>query len=999
MGNSESKDDGTDNNESGGSWLDSVNKSISEAAEKAKEKKKEEAERVEKEKEEETKGETICLKLFNENKEKITVEVNFKMNDEKEDEKKKNMFYELLQNDYFDSDKRETKIVDVSGVKLNMKNNLSSSSVYNCGGNLRIECDIPTSKENFPNYSKFILNVNEVGDSDEVNLIKILTTFMMDKDFLTTYYFDSKLVSENNVPLINLKEHIGDNQKIVNGSGNDVSSSNGSTSDSNGNLKICWNWNAGRDYTKDRINGMINYYMLKFNELIDYIINNDLVVVDSEFSKKFISLFMNNSDILYSYSNGTLLLPSLINWLSSKLNEGKFHALSMCGFIKSGSKIFPVDDERKKWNEVVKWSDKKDEFTPCVSVPRNINNGILEMSKYNYPFYSDYQNVKNVLTDTPEVDFKLCDESTSSSVSKFTEDNYPDSSELIKKIKYAIRNEVGTVDKNVKGKVKATIPIEFNAVSATIDELYNVKKVNMKYMGLCLESEFPIDGKDCLGKTIYATSEDGKITIASASSREYDVYTLKKPNEIKDELFAQTKYIKPKNAGDNGYVNPKILGVKNKGIKYNDVAVDGYEYIKGVDVRNTRQRIPRKKTFYLDWDTRCDGDEPKKFEGSVCEVGKSLLDLGYHNIVSPDEIVLTADLEIEYETTIKEPVYKGPSGFETTNIYDNRLICMCETKYDLYFFNDNVFKYWIDLIKNKGNQQFILNNLREYIKNHPGLILMNRVNRCIGEYARGFDWPVIFMNNPLGPALFNIPNSFVVPYKYYYPAFEINNKVDKENVKYDKSKAVNDVVNSVSCENSNNYLDVLFRSVIENSKMLNTKFDKDLVISIILPSRGSQIFEVISKSSSSLVPSGYVVNVSKVSDKESSLYDFTSSKILLSFRDFSGDEKLATLNNQYKFMTKLSVPLITISRENDYFTHLIINTMNESSGTSENIVYIYVSNSSISESVSNVKGVGSEESGGNVDKNKINNIMLNVEYRGVDSNKTPTCLKLQRSLA
>ena len=988
MGNSESKDDGSEV-----SFLDVIHSAGEKAKEENEKRRKEEEARTENEKEEEKKSEMTCLKLFNENKEKIKVEVNFKMNDEKEDEKNKNMLYELLQNDYFDSDKRETKIVDVSGVKLNMKNNLSSSSVYNCGGNLRIECDIPTSKENFPNYSKVILSANEVGDSDEVNLIKILTTFMTDKDFLTTYYFDSKLVSENNVPLINLKEHIGDNQKIV----------NSSASDSSGNLKICWNWNAGRNYSKDRVNGVINYYMLKLNELIDYIISNDLIVVDSEFSKKFISLFMNNSDILYSYSNGTLLLPSLINWLSSKLNEGKFHALSMCGFIKSGSKIFPVD-EQKKWNEVAKWSDKKDEFTPCVSVPRNINNGIVEMSKYNYPFYSEYWNVKNVLTDAPEVDFKLSNEPTNSSDSKFTEDIYPDSSELIKKIKYAIRNEVGAVDKNVKGKVKATVPIEFKATSATIDEIYNVKKVNMKYMGPCLESNFPIQGEDCLGKTIYATSDDGKnITLASPSSREYDVYTLKKPNEIKDSLFAQTKYIESKRAGDNGYVNPKILGVKNKGIKYNNEVVDGYEYIKGVDVSKTRQRIPRKKTFYLDWDTRCDGDEPKTFEGSVCEEHSSLLDLGYHNIVSPDKITLTAELEIEYETTIKEPVYKGPSGFKTTNICDNRLICMCETKYDLYFFNDNVFKYWISLIKNKGNQQFILNNLREYIKNHPGLILMNKVNRCIGEYARKFDWPVIFMNNPLGPALFSIPNSFVVPYKYYYPTFEIDNKVDKENVKYDKSKAVNDVVNSVSCENSNNYLDVLFRSVIENSKVLNTKFDKDLVISIVLPSRGSQIFEVISKSSSSLVPSGYVVNVSKVSDKESSLYDFTTTKILLSFRDFSGDEKLATLNSQYKFMTKLNVPLMTISRTNDYFTHLMINTMNnlnESGGTrnsddsnelNENTMYIYVSNSSISESVSNVKGVGSEDSGGNVD-----NVMLNVEYRGVDSNKTPTCLKLQR---
>lgn len=943
------------------------------------------------------KNETTSSDLFSENKEEIKVNVKVEASDKKEDEKNKNTFYELLQNDYFDSDNREAKIVNVPGVKLNMKKNLSS--IYNCGGNLRIECDIPTSKDNFPNYSKVILSKNEVGDSDEVNLIKILTTFMTDENFLTTYYYDNKLVSENGVPLINLKDHIGDNQKIVNGD--------------SGDLKICWNWNAKRNYKedKDRVNGMINYYMFKFNELIDYIINNDLVGIDSEFSKKFISLFMDTSEKLNNYSNGTLLLPSLINWLSSKLNGGKSHALSMCGFIGRGSKIFPISgvDEKKKWNEIVKWSKDKDEFTPRVNVPMNINDGII-MSKFNYPFYSKYWDVTNVSTDAPKVDFELNDES----ISKFTKDNYPDSSESILKIKkYAIRNEVGTIaNKNTIERDNATISIEFKATSASIDEIYNMERVNLERM-VCKEYGGGVKGKDCLRDTIWATSDDGKLTYTKTYSQEYDVYTLKNPNDIKDSVFAQIKYI-----NKNIYPNPKILRVKNKRIDYskNVDVVNGNKYIKDVNVGNTHQNYGIKKTYNLKWDTVCDGDEPKTYDGSVCKVGKSLAELGYHNIVYPMYITLTAELDIEYDKSGNKRVYKGPgsSGFESTNNKDDRLICMCETNYDLYFFNDNVFKYWISLIKNKGNQQFILNNLREYIKNHPELILMNKVNRCIGEYARGFGGPVMFMNNPLGPALFNIPKSFVIPYKYYYPTFKIDNKVDEENIKYDKSKVVNDIVNSVSCnEDSNNYLDVLFRSVIEESKV-NEAFDKDLIISVTLPTRGSQIFEVISKSLSSLVPSGYAVSVSKISDTDLGSKISKKSMILLSFKDFGvfkNDTKLSTLLSEYDLMTKLSVPLMTISRDNNdnYFTHLMINTMNnlkesdETTGTNnsddsnnlnENIVYIYVSKNLSSD----IKGLSSEDSGGNVDKNNINNIVLNVGYDGINSYKTSNCLRLRDSL-
>ena len=224
-----------------------------------------------------------------------------------------NSFYDKLQK-FFDDADRSSRSIKNNIVNLTLGNNQTTPTIYNCGGNIKFNCTIPAEVDNYPNYTNIILNTKDVTDQS-MNLMNILTSFITDPNFLSTYFFDENLSkNENGVPLINVSQYLD-------------------------TPNMCWNWNAGRKYTLETVKNISNYYMLKLNDLLDYIITNDLHSVDSEFSKKFLALFVNADGYIYNHSNGTLVLPSIVNWLSSK-NNGKYHALSMCGYVKKDSKIF-----------------------------------------------------------------------------------------------------------------------------------------------------------------------------------------------------------------------------------------------------------------------------------------------------------------------------------------------------------------------------------------------------------------------------------------------------------------------------------------------------------------------------------------------------------------------------------------------------------------------------------------------------------------------------------
>lgn len=875
-----------------------------------------------------------------------------------------NSFYTLLQ-EWFDASDRASRSIKNNVINLTMGNNQTTPTIYNCGGNIKLNCVIPSSDDNYPNYTNIILNTKDASDQS-ISLMNILTSFITDPNFLSVYFFNENLSkNENGVPIIDISKNLD-------------------------YPNLCWNWNAGRNYTIDTVKNIANYYILKLNDLIDYVITNDLCVVDSEFSKKLLSLFANSEGYIYNHSNGTLVLPSLVNWLASK-NDGKFHALSMCGYVKQGSKIFPVR-KGSSWDEEIKWNNKNDVTTNMyINVPRNINKLILS-SSYNYPFVLVDQFPQTI--ETPKTSLNCI-----SNVNiQFKEDKYSYDAhvEKAKSLKYATQ-EVGTKTSGVE-KTKEiideiiTIPswsFKYEDVFASKREYVNntrksydngCPRVKCGKWAWC-DSKFP-ECRYKLGGDYYKFYQ-GK----NSKLNDTIISELKKPNVI--ITYSKNSLTAAQSKSDNSAVVIKKFEI----VSFDDVG--NKKYALNTDVSGNTLNLHKNASCQRDNDSGC-----CKVCSDTISAGRSIANvMGVSTFKSTDKFNIS-NIKIKVSYTLKltgcvdyngslSSDY-GASSTDESPIYNDKAICLYKTNMDLYSFNENVFSYWVAIIKNTNNQQLILNEIRKYINEHPALILVNKINNSIGKYARSFSSSVFFMGNPLGPPLITIPNSYAVQYKNYFPSFKVINNIDSDKITYNKSLECNDIINSISCEKSNNYLDVLFSSIITESRMIDSEFDVDNIISIILPSKGYQLFEVIDKSIVTLVPNEYITSLSKYSDTNSILYNFDVSKIVLSFKDFSSDNQSKTLSSAYKKITSVHVPIINFSRKGENI-NVMVNTL---TNDNENLVHIYVSSDSTQEMICNLKGAGQDEKDKNIDKNSINNIMLNVQYNGIDSNVTPMCLQL-----
>ena len=75
---------------------------------------------------------------------------------------------------------------------MKLGNDTANSLVYNTSGNLKINCTIPRSNENFPNYASVMLK-SVSTDNKNVSLTDILLSFITDHDFIARYAYAEKL--------------------------------------------------------------------------------------------------------------------------------------------------------------------------------------------------------------------------------------------------------------------------------------------------------------------------------------------------------------------------------------------------------------------------------------------------------------------------------------------------------------------------------------------------------------------------------------------------------------------------------------------------------------------------------------------------------------------------------------------------------------------------------------------------------------------------------------
>ena len=860
------------------------------------------------------------------------------------------------------SSNRDSFVIDNEIFKLKLGNDTANSLVYNTSGNLKINCTIPRSSENFPNYASVMLK-SVSTDNKNVSLTDILLSFITDYDFITRYAYAENLVSSNNVPVIDLKDTLRD-------------------------TKYClWGWNAGRKFTVDSCKKMANYYLWKFNDLIDYIITNDLRSVDTNFSTKLLHMFASSDEKLYTHSNCTMVLPSLINWLAIKRGDGKNTALDLCGYVESNSKIFPYD-KKAEWGSLVKWSDKDEVITPVVNVPKNINDGLKIRSKYNYPFDSGVQNITMVV-ETPSTTFDNLHNVTI----KFTEDKYP-YDKLMTGVEYAKRD---------KGKVEKVDGFVTEELSDKVTVSINDMKPYMTKSGSGYYTKYTVDTGDCWKKrcpNCWCLSTQTKCWTKHYpdESTEIPMYTFDINNKkfqeyIRNAILTDPHFNERYNVRAY-YENNAQPVVTNIVPKWAGGVETGKNYITSADGAKTVYKFIQKSQTLRFANCLEDETRDQPYAESIGAANAQ------HNItVLPSLTTYVVSYKVSFRTLAKVNEYTGTyklkvkatkKGNDDTPTYNDQTICMFTTSKKLYFFNNLTFKYWLQVLKLKNNQQYILNELRNYISEHLELVIMNKLNHTFGDYARSLGQSTGFIGIPIGPPLITIPKSYVVDHKNYFPSFTVNNDIDKDHITYNMNKSCNTIINSISCENTKNYLDAVFRAIISTCK--NSLISSDTVISIIIPTKGYQLFEVIDKSIVTIASNDRLIVSDKLSDTNSLFYNYETAKILLTMVDLSKDTKYATaVASAYTLITNTCVPVINVTYETENDIKVDINTLTNSE---ENRCYIYLSSDKTQEFIGALKGVGVDDADKNVDKNKVNNKCLNIQYNGIDSNKTPMCLQL-----
>lgn len=1050
-----------------------------------------------------------------------------------------NYFYDQFYSFITDNGRSSRSISnDVSTITL--FNNLDLTTVYNASGNLKIHCSIPTSENDVPNYAAIVINTEHSASaattpSNDAILMRILTNFISDPDFITYYHYDGKLNDNSNgVPIINLHtavmstangssassaiDNVKDNvnsildeakEKVDAASPTGSSTStvvNGSSSGEltaiNGGMikgtpNLCWNWNIGRSLSMENARQIANHYIKQFNHLIDYVITNDLRMPDPTFSSLLLSLFANDTGKIYAHANGTLLLPSLINWISSN-SDGNNHAVSHCAYIGKGSLIFPVDENTTTpWEEIIKFDTEATSTSPMIYVPYDIN-GKMIRSPNNYPFYRAAYSPSVVASPTDTTNM------LENIPFNFTFDRFAHSEHTtaISNMKYAQRIPGKYIEDKKTYSIEYTDIITINPSDHTeINEgsrftfdaptMFKIGKVPImnirplvRVHGLTHYSTKHPWCKECRRDTSVETGHDSvnafigeadgfkdiiidrfmdespaysegtrfRPLIAKYSHKltrdhgfpltptDYANIVLTDRKKVVVKGFNMKRPTKPilyrahqsgtndtKNSLERTYTLPvwnEINNYKSGTCSGGGASWADWQKVNGSNGKLTSLSETKKACTKVTLEqilNREAGDTYNKLMGST---RLSAID-GERNkfmYTGPagnepngtngfkgekyEYMQTLTDVKLEVTFTYKCPgaQYIGTFGTErlpvttngdSLNVYKahENLICMFNTLADLYQFNDETFKAWVTIVRNVNCQQLILNAIREYVGKHLEMVVVNKINNQIGDYARELGSDVTFINSPLGPPLLTVPNSYVVEYKGYFPTFSVKADVDANLKTYDLKSECCDVVTRTECTTSNNYLDVVFKSIIDNAVTLNHTFGPDTYIASLIPSRGHQLFEAIDRSIVSLIPSTYTTIVDKLSNTDkmkSVVYDYEIPKILVTFMDLSTDDRYNTLTTAYRFITSVHVPVMSFTRKGT-FIDVDINTSSVDAG---NIAYVYVSADNSQELVAGLRGAGTNDTDKNVDKNNVNHTMVNIQYNGLDSDVTPTCLQL-----
>lgn len=311
---------------------------------------------------------------------------------------------------------------------------------------------------------------------------------------------------------------------------------------------------------------------------------------------------------------------------------------------------------------------------------------------------------------------------------------------------------------------------------------------------------------------------------------------------------------------------------------------------------------------------------------------------------------LTGNYNVEKPLSVYVPTdnYNNPTTRKTIIYKFNPLISMSKMNKNLYVFTNQTFNFWMAMIRSKQGCQMILNAIRRYAKEHIDMALLCKTSMIMRPYVNKFFGPsstvkdLCFINFPFGPPLVYIPTTTILTDKFYKPETVVYE--DPKYNKYNKSASNVNIIRSLSTgdksKDSNNYLDLVFSEMIDMARIQNIPLSNDSYFAIMLPEKGQNILDVISNSISGAVNQANMIIVSNWNDPNGPGFSKEIPKIIMSFRPLTQDtagSHLSGLRSAYKYITEVSVPIITFHKEvGSSYIELRIDTRSQTADYTDN---------------------------------------------------------------
>ena len=901
------------------------------------------------------------------------------------DKTKQKTFAAALQ-EALDSEARNTTPLVNAQLKCNMELNTNKTTPkHNVGGNINLKFDIPCTNGELPNYVEMLLSNTAVLESYPI--LKILLSIFTSADLLSTYYFNKDQNTTNNVPSIDLSKNL-----------------------STSTVNQSFGWNVNRNYTADSAKAMLNYHAQRINQFIDYILKNNVASAGPEAQAIWTSLFgtqSGNNVSVYSHALNTLLLPSLVNYFASAgtkkenpdasvkdnaCTDYKFshsQAISYAGYVPVGCEFFPIYST----NDL----DKMTYFNEATNTPTcswDINaaynfNHRWSGSVNNHPLIKTNR-TRSVVTDTPKIegfDYMKNIPLKYNGTEKYA---WNKSVEAMNKISTFAKQHVGTKTSSSKWglitdygcSTQPTVP--FREISEHVQYVHYNTGCSNYYPRSYVES-----CEHCWHSFLSGPEDCTKREESGPTSSPFEQRRVFKENSDALKEWALKRLKSGPQIGNDSYTvtNIKYLVANISEKLVIEPGVFSSQFTEGTTV-------PVKQSG----GTWCD-DGPTR-QCRVCIYTDKTIGQKYPSLVSMDN---TTPVKITYDHrhngmmhfyTLMGSFYLNSKEFyvetqdnsaESLKKMINHIytICLFKTEKDLVLLSDYSYVSWFYIVRSMVNTDKVIKEIRKFAYNNPHLLLSAKCNDKFGEYIRNTasSGDYMYFNIPISTMIVKIPNSEVVPNRYYVPEV----KFESLDTTWKNSRDTVDGVNVNTFDRfgtmstSNNYLDLVLKGLIDNAYQA-VRYDGTDVFCVMLPSRGKQLFEVIDKSIVTLLPSSYVIKHSKYTNSKSELYN-DNTKIVFSTFDFNSNNTTKVLLDKYTFVNMVNAPRFTVKKNTDRNVYECEIVAKNNDG---NNIYVYVSKDKNSEMVPVAE---------NRTVGKVVNKNVRISYNGIDANITPMCLK------